>query len=92
MRRRLHATPRFYLMITGILALAFGLSCGLTALRACRLDRRIAELELQRRAQAEQLSALEGELAWAQTDACVEMLARSRLNLIYPGEIRYIAN
>ena len=91
-RRSLHARPRFYLLLAGLLALGFGLNLGLTGLRMGRLDARIAELTAQRQAQTEQLNALERELAYAQTDACVERIARSRLNLIYPGEIRYIAD
>lgn len=91
MRRRLRTTPRFYLLLTGLLLLGFAVSCGLNCLRSSRLDRRITELAARRQAQAQQLESLAEALAFAQTDAFVERVARSRLNLLYPGEIRYIA-
>lgn len=92
MRRRLRATPRFYLLLTGMLVLGFSLNCGLAGLKLGRLDRRIEALEARLQAQEAELAALDRELEYAQTDACVERIARSRLNLLYPGEIRYIAD
>ena len=92
MRCRLRATPRFYLILIAVLILGFGLNCGLAALQLHRLDRRAEALEAQRQAQTQQLEALGRKLEYAQTDACVEHIARSRLNLLYPGEIRYIAD
>lgn len=91
MRPGLRATPRFYLLLTGLILVCFAASCGLNCLRAAGLDRRIEDLNARLRAQMQQLQALKDELDFARTDAYVEQLARSELNLIYPGEIRYIA-
>lgn len=91
MRRRIRIRPRFYLLLICMLLIFFGLSCGLNLLELCRQEKRVALLQEKRNALAQQLQALEGELAYARTDAYVEHIARSELNLIYPGEIRYIA-
>ena len=91
MRRRIRVQPRFYLLLICALLFFFGLSCGLNLLELLHQEKRILLMQEERNALAQQLQALEGELAYARTDAYVEHIARSELNLIYPGEIRYIA-
>lgn len=88
---RFRIRPRFYLLLAAALALAFGLNCGLMQLRIHRAEIRIAALQQQRLAQESRLLALDEAIALAETDAYVESIARSELNLLYPGEIRYIA-
>ena len=39
---------------------------------------------------SEEIAALKEDIAFAQTDAYVERIARSELGLILPGEIRYV--
>lgn len=89
-RRRLRTTPRFYLLLLAALCLAFGLSCGLTQLRSLRLSRRIASLIQERSNLDMQLETLNKRLAYVQSDAYVQRVARDELNMLYPGEIRYI--
>ena len=89
--RRFRIRPRFYLLLAAALVIAFGLNCGLTGLRIQRAQARIDSLRQQCAAQEARLVELEASIAYAQTDAWVEKIARSELNLLYPGEIRYIA-
>ena len=91
MIRKLRIQPRFYLLLAAALAIAFSLNCGLTGLRIHRAQARISLLQQQCAAQETRLRELEEAIARAQTDAWVEKIARSELNLLYPGEIRYIA-
>ena len=91
LHQRLCVKPRFYLLLAALLLLAFGLSCTLTRLEIRRQERRIARLSAQKLEQETRLQALREAISFAQTDACVERIARSELNLLYPGEIRYIA-
>ena len=91
MARRFRIQPRFYLLLAAVLALVFGINCGLTALRIRKAETRIAALQQACAGQAEYLKELNEAIAYAQTDAFVEEIARRELNLLYPGEIRYIA-
>lgn len=90
-RRRFRIRPRFYLLLAAVLALAFGLNCARIALRIHKAQLRIDALQQQCAAQEARLEELEAAIAYAQTDDYVEKIARSELNLLYPGEIRYIA-
>lgn len=90
-RRRLRATLRFYLLLIAVLCVGFSLSCGLTQLRSWRVERRIAALSEERSRLCAQLESLGQRLEYVQSDAYVQRIARDELNMLYPGEIRYIA-
>ena len=91
MSRRFRIRPRFYLLLAAALALAFCMNCGFVALRIRKAEIRIGALRQKCAVQEAYLAELDRAIACAQTDACVERIARSELNLLYPGEIRYIA-
>ena len=91
MTRNLRVRPRFYLLLAAALALVFGINCAFTALRVRKADIRIDALRRKCAEQEACLAKLGEAIAYAQTDAYVEKIARSELNLLYPGEIRYIA-
>ena len=91
MTKKFRVRPRFYLLLAAVLALAFGVNCGITALRIHKARLRIEALRQKCATQNAYLSELDRAIAFAQTDAYVEKIARSELNLLYPGEIRYIA-
>ena len=91
MTKKFRVLPRFYLLLAAVLALAFGVNCGITALRIHKARLRIEALRQKCATQNAYLSELDRAIAFAQTDAYVEKIARSELNLLYPGEIRYIA-
>lgn len=90
--RRLRAKPRFWLLMMLVMLLAFGVSGGLSLHRSWQSEARAAELERERAALLEEKRTLEAQYAYAQTDEYVERIARAELNLLYPGEIRYIVN
>ena len=90
--RRLRPKPRFWALLIAAMAAAFGISCMLGMQRAAQLDARLEGLRQERAALSRELAELAGMLEYAQTDSYVERIARDELNLLYPGEIRYIAN
>lgn len=89
-RRRLRATPRFYLLLIAAICVGFSLSCGLTLLRSQRVEGRLAALTEERSRLDAQIDALEERLEYVKSDAYVQRVARDELNMLYPGEIRYI--
>ncbi len=90
-RRRLHATPRFYLLLVAALCVGFALSCGLIHLRSWHVERRLAALNEERSRLDAQIEAFKERLEYVQSDAYVQRVARDELNMLYPGEVRYIA-
>lgn len=91
-RRRLRPKPRFWALMIGAMAAAFAISCMLGMHRAGQLDARLENLAREKAALSRNLEETAEMLEYAQTDAYVERIARDELNLLYPGEIRYIAN
>jgi cell division protein FtsB len=84
------AKPRFFVLLSVIAALVFAV--GVMAVRG-RMARDAEVLQQLRREQqtlVDSISELEDELEYAQTDEYVENAAREELNMIMPGEIRYM--
>ena len=52
---------------------------------------RLAQAERERDALAAEADALNKQLEYAQTDEYVVRVARDELNMIMPGEIRYVS-
>ena len=89
--RHIRVQPRFWRFVILLLVLIFG-ACALSSeLKYRRCCAHLAQLQLDRDAAAQRVDALSERLAQVQTDAYVEEIARRELNLLYPGEIRYVA-
>ena len=83
--------PRFWRFVILLLVLIFG-ACALSSeLKYRRCCAHLAQVQLERDAAAQRVDALSERLAEVQTDAYIEEVARRELNLLYPGEIRYVA-
>ena len=90
-RRKIRVLPRFWRFVILLLALIFG-ACALSSeLKYRRCCAHLAQVQLARDEAARQVDALSERLSEVQTDAYVEEIARRELNLLYPGEIRYVA-
>ena len=83
--------PRFWRFVILLLALIFGACAGASELKYRRCCEHLAQVQLERDAAAQRVAALNDRLAEVQTDAYTERIAREELNLLYPGEIRYVA-
>ena len=91
MRRKIRVLPRFWRFVSLLMALIFG-ACALSSeMKYRRCCAHLAEVQLARNEAARRVDELSQRLAEVQTDAYVEELARRELNLLYPGEIRYVA-
>ena len=89
--RHIRVLPRFWRFIILLLVLIFGACAGASELKYRRCCAHLAEVERARDAAAQRVAALNDRLAEVQTDAYTERIAREELNLLYPGEIRYVA-
>ena len=89
--RRIRVLPRFWRFVSLLLVLIFG-ACALSSeMKYRRCCAHLAEVQLARDEAARRVDALSERLAEVQTDAYIEEIARRELNLLYPGEIRYVA-
>ena len=89
--RRIRVLPRFWRFIILLLVLIFG-ACALSSehrYRRCCVH--LSEVQAARDAAGQRVEALSDRLSEVQTDAYIEEIARKELNLLYPGEIRYVA-
>lgn len=89
--RHIRVLPRFWRFVILLLVLIFGACAGASELKYRRCCVHLAEVERARDAAAQRVAALNDRLAEVQTDAYTERIAREELNLLYPGEIRYVA-
>ena len=88
---RIRALPRFWRLVSLLLMLIFG-ACALSSeMKYRRCCVHLAEVQAEHDAAARRVEVLSERLAQVQTDAYIEEIARRELNLIYPGEIRYVA-
>ena len=89
--RHIRVQPRFWRFVILLLVLIFG-ACALSSeLKYRRCCAHLAQVQLDRDAAAQRVDALTERLTQVQTDAYTEEIARRELNLLYPGEIRYVA-
>lgn len=91
-RRRLYVRPRFYLLLILCIVLGFGISCISAQIRFLDACRRVEVLEIEKQQRSAYVESLTRQLDIVGTDACILQVARDELNMILPGEIRYIAD
>jgi len=92
MQRRLRIKPRFWLFMIVVMLICFGTSFAVAQIQYQQASARVERLEQERYALNERVDALSGQLAYVKTDAYIERVARDELNMIMPGEIRYVSN
>lgn len=90
--RRFHPQPRFYLLMLVVVIAVFAVSYGVAAGKLREGEAKLAERDAERNALSSQISQLQSEIDFAQTDAYIERVARDELGLIMPGEVRYVGN
>ncbi len=91
MHRKIRILPRFWRLVILLLILIFAGFAGTSELKYRRNCAHLEALTQERDAAARRVEALATQLEAVQTDAYVEKVAREELNLLYPGEIRYVA-
>lgn len=86
------AQPRFFVILSVIAALVFVAGTTMVQARMKQDARRLAEVRLEQQALVDEISQLEQQIEYVQTDEYVENAARDELGLIMPGEIRYMSD
>ncbi len=88
--RRFNPRPRFYMFMIVALLAVLAVSFTVGALKLREGDAVLADKKQERNALSAEISDLQSEIDFAQTDEFVERTARDELGLIMPGEIRYV--
>ena len=88
--RRFNPRPRFYMFMIVALLAVLAVSFTVGALKLREGDAVLADKKQERNALSAEISDLQDEIDFAQTDEFVERTARDELGLIMPGEVRYV--
>ena len=88
MRRRVK--PRFWGFMIAVTLIVFLASFAVMRIRYNYGAQRLAQAQSERDALAVEAKSKADQLEFAQTDAYVMRIARDELNMIMPGEIRYV--
>ena len=88
MRRRIK--PRFWAYVIVITLIVFLTSFMVMRVRYGYGARQLAQAQSEKNALAAEADVLKKQLDYAQTDEYVMRVARDELNMIMPGEIRYV--
>ena len=88
MRRRVK--PRFWGFMIAVTLIVFLASFAVMRIRYGYGAQRLAQAQSERDALAVEAKSLGDQLEFAQTDEYVVRIARDELNMIMPGEIRYV--
>ncbi len=92
MQRRINVQPRFWVFVIVVMLLCFGTSYAVTQLRYGQITDHVQALSQEKVGLMDRINELSTQLDYVSTDAYVERVARDELNMIRPGEIRYVSN
>ena len=92
MQRRRSVKPRFWGFLIVFMLLCFTMSGAVAQMHYNRASQRVQSLSAERLELINQISLLNSQLNYVQTDDYIERIARDELNMIMPGEIRYVSN
>ena len=92
MPHKIRVRPRFYGFMILLMLVCFGASCAVAQLRYNQVSAHLTQLNQEKAQLMDQVSALNDQLTYVRTDAYIERVARDELNMLMPGEIRYVSN
>ena len=92
MQRRIRIQPRFWVFVIAAMLLCFGTSYAVIQARYGQIANRVEELSQEKVELVSRIDSLSNQLGYVSTDAYVERVARDELNMIRPGEVRYVSN
>ena len=92
MQRRVSVKPRFWMFLIAFMLICFTMSSTVAQVHYRRAAQRVQALSEEKLALVNQITQLSSRLNYVQTDDYVERVARDELNMIMPGEIRYVSN
>ena len=91
-QRRISIRPRFWIFVIVVMLICFGTSYAVTQLRYGQVTDHVNALSREKVGLIDRISELSSQLSYVRTDDYVERIARDELNMIRPGEIRYVSN
>lgn len=92
MQRRVSVKPRFWAFLIVFMLVCFATSGAVAQFHYQRAAERVYALSSEKLALINQITRLNSRLDYVQTDDYVQRVARDELNMIMPGEIRYVSN
>ena len=92
MQRRISIQPRFWVFVIVVMLVCFSASYAVTQLRYGQVTQHVNALTQEKVGLMDRIAELSDELSYVRTDEYVERIARDELNMIRPGEIRYVSN
>lgn len=92
MQRRISIQPRFWVFLITVMVICFAVSFMVTQVRYGNVVEEVDALTQEKLSLMNRVSELNNELSYVSTDAYVERVARDELDMILPGEVRYVSN
>ena len=92
MQRRISIQPRFWVFVIVVMLVCFSASYAVTQLRYGQVTEHVNALTQEKVGLMDRITELSDQLSYVRTDEYVERIARDELNMIRPGEIRYVSN
>ena len=92
MQRRMRVKPRFWIFMIVMMLICFGTSYAVAQIQYGKASERVETLAAEKAALTEKIAILSNRLDYVKTDDYIERVARDELNMIMPGEIRYVSN
>lgn len=88
----MNVQPRFWGFLIAVMLICFALSFTVGQVHYSRTSRNVHALSTEKLALLSRITQLNNQLDYVQTDAYVQRVARDELNMIMPGEVRYVSN
>ena len=92
MQRRVNVQPRFWAFVIVAMLVCFTMSGVVAQLHYNRVAGRVYALSTEKLNLTSRIADLNSQLKYVQTDDYIQRVARDELNMIMPGEIRYVSN
>lgn len=92
MQRRVNTQPRFWAFVIAVMLVCFMMSGVVSQLHYSRVSGRVYDLSSEKLMLTSRIADLKNQLKYVQTDDYIQRVARDELNMIMPGEIRYVSN
>ena len=92
LQRRISVRPRFWIFVIVLMLICFSASYAVTQMRYGQIIDHVSALTREKVNLMDRVNELSGQLNYVRTDDYVERIARDELNMIRPGEIRYVSN
>ena len=89
---RFRITPRFCLFLICAMLLVFGVSLAVSRYDLSRGEQKLEQVQEEYAKLEQQLHELREDLAYTETDAYIERVARDELGMMRPGEVRYVGS